>query len=436
MTEVHCSGSMSALQQTKSSAGRLSSAASRVGRGARLSKGPKRPGAPEEWDWEKLVVDDKQTLDTAWCTLLDTPGLAEDVPVKSRTPVLDCGFTCWNSSSTLTTTHCAVLFRRLLGVPMVSSVFVTYREAFLFAFSVRWDVDVTRYDLSPEQSQAAFAFVDLLAADLTYGRAGFASGDEATARRAAGAAPGPSVDADEPSEAERPSYAGGEFEEPDKYAMTKQNIRAVRKQARASRWAIRLGRLLESIIVDTDDREVNSAGMDVDCGRSQAAMEPGNGGSKLEVAMEVWAVVLHTEEGAQKLLKDKHREAKARRKRKAKDKGHGSGKSKRSYSSSESSSASSDFTDSSSDGGGHTARKSSSSSMSSDYQRVFESTQHAPGAPAFVWIKGEPHFRSRNSGDLVNCARQPKTPCRICGHCHLYWKGGAYNCRGQYAKKH
>ena len=249
--------------------------------------------------------------------------------------------------------------------------------------------------------------------DLTYGRAGFALGEQATAGQAAGAVPEPFVDADEPFEGERPSYALGKFEEPDKYAMTKQNIRAVQKQAGASRRAIRLGRLLESIIVDTDEREVNSAGMDVDGGRSQAAMEPANGGSKLEVAMEVWAVVLRTEEGAQKLLKDKHREAKARRKRrakraekrerKAKDKGRGAAKTKRLYSSSGPSLASSDFTDSSSDGGGPTARKSSSSSMSPDYQRVFESTQHAPGALAFVWIKGEPHFRSRNSGDLVGC---------------------------------
>ena len=69
-----------------------------------------------------------------------------------------------------------MLFRRLLGVPMVSAEFVTYRDAFLFALSVHWDVDVAKYDLTPEQSQAAFAFVDLLAADLTYGRAGLTSG--------------------------------------------------------------------------------------------------------------------------------------------------------------------------------------------------------------------------------------------------------------------
>ena len=140
--------------------------------------------------------------------------------------------------------------------------------------------------------------------------------------------------------------------------------------------------------------------------------------------LEIWSVVLRTEEGAQALLKGKYREAKVRQKRKAKraekrdckGRDHGGMKNKPSYSSSESSSGSSDFIDSSSDDGGRAARKSSSSSTTLDCQRVFENTQHASRAPAFVWIKGEPHFQSRNSGDLVNYARQPKTPCRVCGH--------------------
>ena len=49
--------------------------------------------APRDWDWEKLVADDLSTLDSVWCMLLDTAGLAEEVPVESRTAVLDCGFT-------------------------------------------------------------------------------------------------------------------------------------------------------------------------------------------------------------------------------------------------------------------------------------------------------------------------------------------------------
>ena len=53
-------------------------------------------------------------------------------------------------------------------------------------------------------------------------------------------------------------YACDTAETPEKYAMTKKSIRAVRKQARASCWAIRLGRLLEGIIVDTNNHDVSA----------------------------------------------------------------------------------------------------------------------------------------------------------------------------------
>ena len=137
--------------------------------------------------------------------------------------------------------------------------------------------------------------------------------------------------------------------------MTKQNIRAVRKQAGASSWAIRLGRLLESIIVDTADREVSSAGMDVDGGRR-------------------------------------------------------SGKSKRSYSSSESSSASSDFTDSSSDGGGHTARKSSSTSHVAGLSEGLRKYSARPWSAGFRMDKRGATLQKselRGPGGLRSTAQNP-----------------------------
>ena len=45
---------------------------------------------------------------------------------------------------------------------MVSSSFTFYRDAFLFALAVRWDIDVARFDLGIEQSTAAFGFVNLM----------------------------------------------------------------------------------------------------------------------------------------------------------------------------------------------------------------------------------------------------------------------------------
>ena len=432
---LYLRGDMSDIQPARSQVSGFSCAAAHDARGRRRSKGPKRSAALRDWEWEKLVADNLSTLDSAWCMLLDTPGLAEEVHVESRSAVLVCGFTCRSTSATLTTTRCAVLFRRLLGVSMVSSAFVTYRDAFLFALSVHWDVDVARYDLSPEQSQAAFALVDLLAADLTYGRGrtGASQGSDAASTPGAAVPDQPSQTDDDRAEgaghgSARHGSAGDAMEVLEKYAMTKKNIRSVRKQAGASCWAIRLGRIPEGILIHLREADADGAPMELDGGRSQCATEPASQGARLEIALDIWSVILRTEVGAQALLKDKYREAKARQKRKAKRadkrerKGKGRGrtgrKGTRSYSSSESSSGSSDVSDSSSDAASRPARKPSSSSASPDYQRVFESAQHAPRAPAFVWIKGELHFRSRNSGDLVNCVRQPKTPCRVCGHRH------------------
>ena len=100
--------------------------------------------------------------------------------------------------------------------------------------------------------------------------------------------------------------------------MTKTNILALRKQARASRWAIRLGRLLEGILLETVDPDADGTGMEPDGGRSQCATKPASQGAKLEVALDIWSVIPRTEDGAKALLKDKYREAKARQKRRAK----------------------------------------------------------------------------------------------------------------------
>ena len=161
-------------------------------------------------------------------TLLDTPGLAEGVRVESRNVVLNCEFTYRNASAILNTTRCAILFRRLLEVSMVSLPFLTYRDAFLFALSMHWDVDVARYSLSPEQSQAAFTLGDLLARDQSLG--GGAHGarephphgghDDCDGAGRTGAA----VEGVGP-----PEGTDADCKDPDKYAMTKGNIRAVRK---------------------------------------------------------------------------------------------------------------------------------------------------------------------------------------------------------------
>ena len=87
---------------------------------------------------------------------------------------------------------------------------------------------------------------------------------------------------------------------PDKYAMTEANIRAVRKQAGASRWAIRLGQLIEHIL------EEPPPDVDVRMGDVYGDVWPPIAGHRsLEMAAGLWEIVLTTEDGARALLKDK-----------------------------------------------------------------------------------------------------------------------------------
>ena len=122
----------------------------------------KRVAQGHDGDWAKLLAEDTSVVDATWCTLLNMPELSADVPVEGRAAVLDVGFRFRTMSATLTTTRCALLFRNLVGFPLVSSEDLKYRDSFPFALAVQWGVDVLRYDLSPEQSQAAFGFVNYL----------------------------------------------------------------------------------------------------------------------------------------------------------------------------------------------------------------------------------------------------------------------------------
>ena len=114
------------------------------------------------WSWEQLLAQNIELLDKAWATLLNSPEKAEEIPEEHRGSVLTVGYNLWVTSNHLTTTRGAVLFKQLLNVNMVSNSFQYYRDCFLFALSMAWDVDVQRFDLAPEQSQAAFSYMDIM----------------------------------------------------------------------------------------------------------------------------------------------------------------------------------------------------------------------------------------------------------------------------------
>ena len=175
-----------------------------------------------------------------------------------------------------------MLFHRELGLPIVNSSFTYYRDVFLFALAVRWDIDVASFDLVPKQAQAAFSFIELM--QRSEHQREFAhrvtspSGD-----RLAGS-----------------GFAGGVQTNqanpvlPHKYAPTKAHVHAVRKQAGASKWAIRLGKLIEGQMAWTSPwtRRVWGCWM-----RHKTS-----------------GTILKAKEGAQAVLKDKHLQAKEKHK--------------------------------------------------------------------------------------------------------------------------
>ena len=205
-------------------------------------------------------------------------------------------------------TQCTVLFNRQLGVPMVSSSFTFYCDANLFALAVRWDIDVARFDLVIEHSTAVFGFVNLMQhAARPHAEVGNLGSPVRSSTGHWGTAEGPRGD----GVAEAAHAGVPEQDMPDKYAMTKASVRAVQKQAGGSRWAIRLGRLIEHIL------EEPPPDVDVQMGDVYGNVGPPIAGhGLLEMAAELWEIVLKTEDGAQALLKDKYRAAKERAKKK------------------------------------------------------------------------------------------------------------------------
>ena len=216
--------------------------------------------------------------------------------------------------------------------------------------------------------------------------------------------------------------------------MTKANIWAVRKQAGTSRWAIRLGRPIKQILEEPPpDVDVQMGDVYGDVGPPMAGHE------SLEMVAELWEIVLKTEDSAQALLKDKYWATKEQEKEGVQSALAGETGAQRyvreavlrllrhvvfvfrillAFVA-----------------GAREVHGGKGTQHHGQLSAHLEATQVAPGALAFSWIKGEPHFRSRNSGDLINCLRSPKTPCKVYGHAHWYWQGMAHGCKGWFACK-
>ena len=116
-----------------------------------------------DWSWERLISEQHDVLDAAWSALVAQPKLAMKIPAEHQATVLLAGSATWTSSNRVKTTSLARIFFDQLGVTMVNSSFSYYRDALLFGMMLNWGLEVQSFDLTTEQSAAAFALAQRLA---------------------------------------------------------------------------------------------------------------------------------------------------------------------------------------------------------------------------------------------------------------------------------
>ena len=121
----------------------------------------------------------------------------------------------------------------------MNSDFIYYSNVFLYAASLKWGIEVNRFDLTPKQSQAAFAFSDILqhVHASTRKQQNFWMPQQVILPMHVEKEPLPMDKRDL-------SNADIDAELPKPYA----NARAVRKRGASSRWAEKFCHLLEGFI--------------------------------------------------------------------------------------------------------------------------------------------------------------------------------------------
>ena len=213
----------------------------------------------------------------------------------------------------------------------------------------------------------------------------------------------------------------------DKYALSTGHLKALRKRASPSRWTQKLCRVPESYLDHLP--EAASGRVREECaslGVGLGMLEEEEGaGLHWDLALVIWETILKCDDDAKSILKEK---AKQPRKKEKKARKKSKGKGRRSHSDRASSSM---YCDTSSSDSRSSMSSSSSSSDGrrgsgkahkeiSNYDKLFEESKDATGAPPFIYVQGIPHFRSKTTGDLVNASKPPNTPCRSCQRCHWY----------------
>ena len=110
---------------------------------------------------------EKQVYQTSWKEFFYDPAkvcrVKAVIDPQAAAEVLKAGLD-WDGEGWNTALASRRLFE-LTRVPLVSADFSQYRNSFLFALSLYWEVDVLKMDLSDRASEAAFGLASLFAQD-------------------------------------------------------------------------------------------------------------------------------------------------------------------------------------------------------------------------------------------------------------------------------
>ena len=308
----------------------------------------------------------------------------------------------------MNTTSLARIFFDQLGVTMVNGPFSYYRDALLFGKVLNWGLEVQSFDLTTEQSAAAFALAQMVVRPppsatqtpmATHGAQEYTEAGEQT-----------------PEKSQKVRYD----------ALAMKNAKTIRKRTGATTWTQKLAKALEHYL--KAQREL-----------PEEEYMPGQPALEMQVqvgeelAADVWSIILHCDDLGKKALKsaNKHRKKKEKLKRKhhkkAKARAVGPKKhlSDSSRSEEDSSNSSSDL--SSSLSLGETPRKGTSHSASAW-------SSSSPAKPTMVIIDGREHLRGKTSSNPIDCSRPPQTKCRFRKAHHWFCEGLAYRCPGPKSK--
>ena len=385
------------------------------------------------WDWRRLKDEDPAAKSTAWAHLIQTPWMARMIPPQHRTEVLVAGVAGWSRDGvSWSAVKLARTFHETLGISFQSPDPQRYVDALLYGLTLAWGVEVTAFSLSAEEAAVGFAVCDLIAKPpgKSMNRRGGVGikGERHSPGKSAKPETNSGMALDEEAGARADDREGGggpaAAEEGEEEELTYKepsfkNARWMRKRPGAPRWTVKLCRLVERLMEAEESETETEVSTIID---------------------DVWQLLLDCDKSGKDAVKAKIKEIKKKNKKKAKKqrrkekkkemkerRSSRRGKGRRMSSDSESSS-----TDSSSDSASDTSSTASSSSSGHHSKRKGRGgTQGSTSQPEFKWIDGKRHFRSKKTGDWVNCENPPKTACPECGGHHWWFDREKHGCKGR-----